>query len=278
MSDQAAGAPRQAPEHRFWREAALPQFEGRTVADGRKVCYAKHAHETFSIGAITGGGCDYFNGKVRRSEQGALVLMNPGDTHACNPVAGQPWSYRMLYVDVDWLSRTQQALGVDQAGGFRPLGAAMCRHPDLYASFNAMFALLCDAEREPLEKDMAAAGFFGALHPVLGLASPAAESNRRVARAAEYIAAHCAQSLRLEDICRETGLSASYLIRAFKQHYGVTPHGFLLNRRVVLARRLVRSGVPLAQVAQDAGFSDQAHLQKVFKQYVAATPGQYRAG
>ncbi|KMN34943.1 AraC family transcriptional regulator [Chromobacterium sp. LK1] len=267
-----------AVTHRFWREAALPQFEARSVADGRKVCYAKHAHETFSIGAITAGACDYFNGKIRRSEQGALVLMNPGDTHACNPVADQAWSYRMLYVDVGWLGRMQQALGVDQVGGFRPLDAAMSRHPGLFSGFNAMFTLLCDAGREPLEKDIAAAAFFGELHPLLGLAPAVAESNLRLERAAEYIAAHCAQSLRLEDISREAGLSASYLIRAFKQRYGVTPHGFLLSQRVSLARRLVRGGLPLAQVAQDAGFSDQAHLQKVFKQYVAATPGQYRAG
>ena len=111
-------------------------------------------------------------------------------------------------------------------------------------------------------KDIAAAAFFGELHPLLGLAPAVAESNLRLERAAEYIAAHCAQSLRLEDISREAGLSASYLIRAFKQRYGVTPHGFLLSQRVSLARRLVRGGLPLAQVAQDAGFSDQAHLQK----------------
>lgn len=274
-----SAAGRHRVDHRFWRDAALPQFEARSVADGRRVCYARHAHETFSIGVITAGACDYFNGKVRRSERGSLVLMNPGDIHACNPVAGQAWSYRMLYVDVAWLGGLQQTLGLDQSGGFRPFGDAASRDPRLFAGFNALFDLLCAEGRELLEKDAAATAFFGGAHRVLGLAvEPAAESSQRLARAAEYIAAHCDQTLRLEDICAAADLSASYLIRAFKRRYGVTPHDFLLNQRVQLARRLVRGGLPLAQVAQAAGFSDQAHLHKIFKQYVAATPGQYRAG
>lgn len=279
MPTQSAAPARPSVDHRFWRDAALPQFEARSVADGRRVCYARHAHETFSLGVITAGACDYFNGKVRRSERGALVLMNPGDIHACNPVAGQAWSYRMLYVDVGWLGGLQQRLGQGQAGGFRPFGEAASRDPRLFSGFNALFDVLCAEGRELLEKDAAATAFFDGAHRVLGLAvEPAAESNQRLARAAEYIAAHCDQALRLEEICAAADLSASYLIRAFKRRYGVTPHGFLLNQRVQLARRLMRGGLPLAEVAQAVGFSDQAHLHKIFKQYVAATPGQYRAG
>ena len=87
-----------AVTHRFWREAALPQFEARSVADGRKVCYAKHAHETFSIGAITAGACDYFNGKIRRSEQGALVLMNPAI-----PMPAIRWPTRLPTACYTWM-------------------------------------------------------------------------------------------------------------------------------------------------------------------------------
>ncbi len=52
---------------RFWRDAALPFLEARAVADGRKVCYAPHCHETFSIGAITAGASTYFNGTARHA-------------------------------------------------------------------------------------------------------------------------------------------------------------------------------------------------------------------
>ena len=39
----------------FWRDPALPFLEARTVDDGRALCYGLHAHDTFSIGLLTGG-------------------------------------------------------------------------------------------------------------------------------------------------------------------------------------------------------------------------------
>jgi AraC-like DNA-binding protein len=66
------------------------------------------------------------------------------------------------------------------------------------------------------------------------------------------------------------------LIRAFKQHYGMTPHGYLINRRIQFARNQLRQGHLIADVALEAGFADQAHFQRAFKQYLAATPGHYR--
>jgi AraC-like DNA-binding protein len=82
--------------------------------------------------------------------------------------------------------------------------------------------------------------------------------------------------LKLEDICEAAQLSPSYLIRAFKQHYGMTPHAFLINRRIQFAQDQLRNGKQIADVALQAGFADQAHFQRAFKQHLAATPGQYR--
>ena len=100
----------------FWRDAALPFIESRSVEDGRRVCYARHSHETFSIGLIDSGASTYINGEHQcRVEAGTLVLMNPGDVHACSPIQNQPWAYRMLYVDAGWLSQLQDDLGVGAA-------------------------------------------------------------------------------------------------------------------------------------------------------------------
>ena len=96
----------------FWRDEALSFIEARSVQDGRDVCYAKHWHETFSIGLISQGRCNYINRtKTEEASVGTVVLMNPGDVHACNPVRGETWSYKMLYIDVAWLGETQAAAG-----------------------------------------------------------------------------------------------------------------------------------------------------------------------
>lgn len=89
---------------RFWRDPALPFVEARRVGDGRKVCYAAHSHESFSIGVITGGRSTYLTGGTRREvAAGTTVLMNPGVVHTCNPIDGMPWSYLMLFVDLPLL-------------------------------------------------------------------------------------------------------------------------------------------------------------------------------
>ena len=120
---------------RFWRDPALPFIEARSVEDGRKVCYAAHSHESFSIGAITAGRSTYVSGDSHQQvSAGTVVLMNPGVVHTCNPIAGEPWSYLMLYVDLPWL----------QALGFQPLEALSSASPSLYQDLCQLHALLVD--------------------------------------------------------------------------------------------------------------------------------------
>ena len=101
-------------------------------------------------------------------------------------------------------------------------------------------------------------------------------ATRKVERVAEYIDTHFANPLPLQDLCDAAQLSGSYLIRAFKKRYGVAPHEYQTNRRIQYAKARLRAGAPIAQVALDVGFADQAHFQRVFKRMTAATPGQYR--
>lgn len=263
----------------FWRDDALPFVEARSILDGRQVRYGKHAHETISIGIVTNGRCTYLNGRTRqRIGAGTVVLMNPGDVHACNPDRGGPWSYRMLYFDVAWLTGIQRDLGSDWNDRFRPFLATATTQPGLYAGLNRLYEVLTDPQAEHLEKDSAALAFMTTVQRVL---SPAPDvpgrGHQGLVRAAEFIRNNYARSLKLEQICSAANLSPSYLIRAFKDKYGLTPHAYLTNCRIEFSRSQLRRGRSIAEVALAAGFSDQAHLQRSFKRSVGATPGQYRA-
>lgn len=266
----------------FWRDSALPFIEARSIRDGRRVCYAAHSHETFSIGAITGGRSTYVNGRMRAGVgTGTVVLMNPEEVHACNPVDDVPWSYHMFHVDVRWLTGLQRDLGFSPNQDFRPFSTRVSEDAVLHAGLDALYRLLGDPQADPLRKHEAVVSFFTGLHGRLNpapAATPMAEPAQRVQRAADYIDANFTQPLRLDDICAATGLSESYLIRAFKRRYGITPHAYLVNRRVQYSRNQLRRGRHIAEVAVDAGFADQAHLQRVFKRMVAATPAQYQRG
>jgi AraC-like DNA-binding protein len=260
----------------FWRDHSLPFIESRSVADGRRVCYARHSHETFSVGLIDSGTSTYINGDQQcRIDAGTLVLMNPGDVHACNPIRNQPWAYRMLYVDADWLSDLQDELGMGGAG-FRCFAPILTRDSELQAGFRKLHAALTDDHADHLHKHSTAVEFFSAMHQRLGMQTTAPASDPKLRRAAEFIADNYQRSLKLEEICSTAGVSISSLIRSFRKHYGMTPHAYLTNRRVQFARAELRRGVPIAEVALAAGFADQAHLQRAFKLLLAATPGHYR--
>jgi AraC-like DNA-binding protein len=267
---------KQVPTSTFWRDAALPFIEARRVRDGRDICYARHAHETFSIGAITGGSSVYFNRAAKDIVgAGTVVVMNPGDAHACNPVGDEPWSYRMFYVDVKWLTELQHELGFSFNAGFRAYSTTSTRA--LFTSLIRLHDELSDEHASHLQRQGAAIGFFSEMQQVLDPA-PARleEGGGKLVRAAEYISDNAACMLTLDDICAAANLSPAHLIRAFKRQFGMTPHAYLINRRIQLGRAQLRQGKAIADVAVDIGFADQAHFQRAFKQYVAATPGQYQ--
>lgn len=271
---------RESAEPRFWRDDAVAFIEARSIEDARDVHYAKHAHEAFSIGAISAGSCVYLNGRTRqRIGVGSVVVMNPGDVHACSSVGHQRCSYRMLYVDVSWLAGIQHDLGVSRHPHFRPVATLATTHGLLSSGLNRLYDVLTDPQREPLQKHEAALTFKTNVQLTLNPAQHIEHRRpRNIERAAEFIRDHYKRSLGLQDICCAAGVSAPYLIRAFKHEYGLTPHAYLVNCRIEFARSQLRKGRPIAAVAFEAGFADQAHLQRAFKRIVAATPGQYRAG
>lgn len=276
MKHAAAKNPEKAPL--FWRDDALPFIEARAIADGREVCYARHSHAHFSIGAITAGRSTYVHEQAQYEvAAGTVVLMNPGDVHACNPIDDQPWSYVMLYVETPWLTDLQHQSGFAAELEFRRFSDTHLSDAELFGKLMGLYEVLVDDQLEALAKQSAAVEFFSDLQLRLNPADqPVREPNFKLERAAGFIREHCTEVLSLEAICAAAQLSPSYLIRAFKQRYGMTPHAFVVNQRIQFARERLRSGQLIADVALEAGFADQAHFQRAFKQHLAATPGQYR--
>lgn len=262
----------------FWRDDRLPFVEARAIEDGRKLCYALHSHEFFSIGAITAGTSHYINGdRHLQVNSGDVVFINPQQAHGCNPIGDQRWAYIMFYIDPRWLATLQQENTGSQSASFTPLAEIMSQDSPLFVGLNQLYQVLTHPLCCHLEKQIALVDYFSNLPLRLGMAAvPPLEVNPKLAKAAAFINAHCTESLTLEAICQASALSPSYLIRSFKKRYGMTPHAYLVNQRIQYAHRLLKRGFPIAAAASESGFADQAHFQRTFKQLLAATPGQYQ--
>lgn len=264
----------------FWRDQSLPYVELRWVQDGRKVSYALHSHKEWSIGAILAGQSEFLcEDRLHYVEQGALVMMNPDQAHACNPRQGAAWSYYMLHLDKNWLADFLVQSGVRTVTKWRDTSTDTWSEPEFFCDFVLMAEYLMSSQHSPGDKEQKLKAYLARLF--LQLDQKPQNSATLLApnplyQVAHYLSEHCEEDRAIESISADFGFSAGYLVRAFKRHFNLTPHAYRLNRRVQLGQQALKQGEAIAAIAQNTGFSDQAHFQRVFKQRVAATPDQYR--
>lgn len=84
-----------------------------------------------------------------------------------------------------------------------------------------------------------------------------------------------ADSVSLDDLTEEVGLSKFHLLRLFREEFGTTPHAFQLHLRIARAREMLDRGTSPAEVALACGFADQAHFTRCFKSIVGFTPAAF---
>ena len=93
-------------------------------------------------------------------------------------------------------------------------------------------------------------------------------------RVLELMDAHLDSNMSVQFLADEVGLSPAHFARAFKETLGVAPHQYLLHLRLERSRRMLDAeNATLADVAQRAGFADQAHFTRFFKREYGVTPG-----
>jgi AraC family transcriptional regulator len=100
---------------------------------------------------------------------------------------------------------------------------------------------------------------------------------QRLQRVLDHIEAFFHLDLRFEDLAAEACLSPYHFSRLFREATGLSPHRYVIDRRIRAARlELARSRLSLAETALAFGFGSQANFTRVFRKATGLTPGQYR--
>jgi AraC family transcriptional regulator len=101
--------------------------------------------------------------------------------------------------------------------------------------------------------------------------------SRLVKRIEEYVDTHLESPLNIEELATTLGISISHFARSFRNAVGLTPHNYVMQRRLHRAQDLLlHSALPLVAIALQTGFSDQSHFSRRFHQLVGLPPKLFR--
>jgi AraC-like DNA-binding protein len=93
-------------------------------------------------------------------------------------------------------------------------------------------------------------------------------------RARDYLQDHLFADISLDRLASVSGLSKFHPLRQFRAEFGLPPHSYQLQQRIIRAKSLLRMLEPV-EVAVTSGFADQSHFHRVFRSLVGTTPGCY---
>jgi AraC-like DNA-binding protein len=232
--------------------------------------FEPHTHEAFGLGAIESGVERFrYRGTEHLAPADKLVLMNPDELHTGRAETSGGWRYRMLYLDDTVL---------EQLTGERGWWFAEATDRDATRArrVSRLLRQLWHAH-EPLAFDGLLLSLIDELRPSARIAQPARDEGLlRFAPVLDYLRAHLAQRVTLDELAAVVGLSPFHFLRQFKRAHHATPQQMLMALRLFEAKQLLAAGEAPAQVAAAVGLTDQAHLTHAFANRYGVTPARYQ--
>jgi AraC-like DNA-binding protein len=257
-----------AAEHvRAW-QPVLPGI--REVFHARFVGYRypPHTHDTWTVLIVDQGAIRYdLDSREHGSGSGTVTVLPPHVVHDGWAADEEGFRKRVLYVETAELSERLVGPAVD-----RP----RIDDPRLHRTVDRLHRFL-QARDDFLGGDTTLAVVIERLRLHLGWPAPAAPSKdpRLADQLRQLLDARLFETVTLNAAGSILDASPTHLVRSFTGAYGISPHAYVISRRIDTARRRLLEGQPAATVAIETGFHDQAHLTRHFIRHVGTTPGRF---
>ena len=258
-----------------WVRAWKPEVPGiHEVFHARFVdhAYPAHTHDAWTVFTVDEGSIAYDLERRHRGVEGSrLTLLPPHVVHDGRPAASAGYRKRVLYVGTEVLGEHLIGPAVDEPDvidpslvrGFRSLHRALSDPSDAFEA-ESIFALVAArlgrrlGDRRGNDDGRVGCSVAEALRDLLD--------------------ARLFDGITLAEAGRILEASPAHLVRSFTRRFGISPHRYLVGRQIEAARRRLLEGQPVARVAADVGFHDQAHFTKHFRRHVGTTPARFQTG
>ncbi|MFT3666119.1 AraC family ligand binding domain-containing protein [Piscinibacter sp.] len=248
------------------------------VAADTAHAFGRHMHDQYGLGLILRGAQKSSSGRgIVEAKAGDIITVNPGEVHDGTPLGKNGRAWRMLYFDPATLADTMADL-TDGATGNAELTRPAMRDPASAIRFASLFRAVTDPQGGHSEIEvrenllLLLARLIDAGHQKQMRTAP-----QGIEPARARIDDAPSEPISLHELAKIGGISQFQLVRGFSKATGLTPHAYLVQRRLQRARRLVAAGVALADAARAAGFADQSHMTRLFVRTYGLSPGLYAA-
>ena len=237
--------------------------------------FPRHSHDQYGIGIMTSGAQRSWSaiGEVE-SAAGDVIMLNPGEMHDGVPAARAARGWKIMYFDPQLIAREV----ADEMTGGELIIQPVARDARLARQVLRLFAHLERpvADRLATEESLVACLMHVMHKHRVGRAETRCASPS-VAAAIRRLDAAPDAPTSLAELAALSGISRFQLLRGFASEVGTTPHAYLVQRRVKLARQHLAAGQSPVEAAALAGFADQSHMTRAFVRHFGVTPARYKA-
>jgi AraC-like DNA-binding protein len=233
--------------------------------------FPRHTHDSYGIGLIVRGAQRSWSGRgTVEAARGNIITCNPGEVHDGAPI-GDTREWTMLYLAPPLVGAIVADIREGATGDFEFADPVIRNHAQVRAfegAYDALTARYTDPVRAEERLILLLAG-------LLRDRCSSALVPPELARAKARIDDDPAAAMTLAELAREAGMSRFQVVRGFAKFIGLTPHAYIVQRRLDAARAMIAAGAALAIVAADCGFADQSHFNRTFIARYGVTPGAY---
>ena len=242
-----------------------------------------HYHEFCKVLLLVSGSGSYtVDGQRYAVQAGDVVLVGSRCVHRPEFEAGTPYERIILYISPEFLTRSSLPecdLGECFSGEF----GHVLRPGD--AERKKLFALAAALERDMAGED------YG--HEILSNASvlrmlvqlgrglrlsgdarpgPMTEGNERVLAITRYLDRHLTEDISIDALAEQVYLSKYHMMRLFRRETGNTIHGYLTERRLSMARELIRGGMSATNACFRSGWRSYCSFTRAYAKRFGTTP------
>lgn len=261
------------------------------VSFGRKsFIVPEHLHDAFEINYLHSGemSLELEGSRKLRFQGGNLAIIQPGISHAGEYDMAQPGELLWMTIkfNADHAEKgtpfsPEELKGMNeifQKAGSRVINAP----PEMKTLFQELQSILRVQKKESLAIIRTSWLKTLLIQMIIATFKAFASSSFQIeknfiVKAKEYIEANASQKISLPMIAAHVGLSLPGFCKYFKDQVGQTPAVYMMRVRCSKAREmLMRTLIPITQIAYDLGFSSSQHFAGAFKKYTGMTPLEFR--